>query len=496
MGWVPDDEVPGAEAQRALRAATARVRSIATQIAMLQAELVNATREVVELEGFLGGVSAAAHLAAECQLTGAESRRTVGLARRLRSLPAMSQAFAEGRLSEGTVVSLASVGTAANEHKLLETAANANASQLQKLVSTYRVVKDNLDDADGRPPDERLSWGLRRDGMWHISGRARPERGAEIEAALRRMAELDDDCLASPSEVHHLGGFSRPDQFAGGLLDESVELDADGHPIRPNDRRPTPAEPPPEPVDVRQADVRPPAAMERLVRLAQSLLAGSVTAAGVLPDRFLSVVHLDLDLAEQDAEDPGADAAPVTATVPTTATLQAGGIVEHDDLAELFCSTWFSTVLSRHGRPVDGTSALRDPPPAMRMALLARDKGCRFCGAAHFLHPHHIRQVIHQGRTTLSNLIMLCGTCHRRLHEQGWRIDGDPNDPTVTLQWYRRDGSRIPVESLRRQPARKRPPPVPDDDATESRKPHNDQRLDRFATDVVIDHWLDPPDAA
>ena len=498
MGWVPDDdgegvpgEVPGAVAQRALRAATARVRSIAAQVAVLQAELVEATHEVLELEGFLGGITAAAHLAAECQLTGAEARRTVGLARRLTLLPAMSAAFAEGRLSEGTVVSLASVATPANEHKLLATAADANASQLQRIVRNYRLVKENLDDADGRPPDERLSYGMRHDGMWHISGRARPERGSEIETALRAMAEVDADCLISPGEVHRQAGCSREELFAGGSLTNSVELDDDGNPIRPNDRRPVPAEPSPDPIDVRQSDVRPPSAIESLVRLAQSVVAGTVTAPGLLPDRFLTVIHVD-DTADTDGPPPRRRA-------PLVPTVQGGGIVEPDDLRELFCGSWFAGVVSRFGRPVTGTHPRRDPPPAMRTALLARDKGCRFCGAAHFLHPHHIRQVAHRGRTTLSNLILLCGTCHRRLHTQGWRIEGDPNvEPGTpgTVRFIRSDDTEIPHESLRRHPAPTRPPPSPDGDAVDSRKPHNDQRLDRFASDVIVDHWLDPPDAA
>lgn len=514
MGWVPDDddgeqrpgEVPGAQAQRAVRAATARCRSIAAQIAILQAELVDAVADVVELEGFLGGISAAAHLAAECQLTGAEARRSVGLAKRLRVLPALSQAFATGRLSEGTTVSLASVATPTNEHRLLETAADANASQLQRIVRDYRIVKDNLDDADGRPPDERLSFGMRTDGMWHISGRARPERGAEIEAALRRMDELDAECLVSPSDVHRMAGFGQPDLFAGGSLTASVELDEDGNPIRPNDLRPTSRDPAPEPIDVRQGDVRPPGAMEKLVRLAQGLLAGSVTAAGVLPDRFLTVIHADARPDTPDGQsdtDTDTDAANGRPTkgrlVLRPVTVQGGGIVEPADVAELLCGTWFAGVLSRHGRAVTATSPLRNAPPAHHTALLARDKGCRFCGSAHFLHSHHIRQVTHDGLTKLSNLMLLCGTCHRRLHEQGWRIEGDPDaapGAPDALRFHRRDGTRIPIESLRRRPSPRGSPPAPDDDVIEARKPHNDQQLDRFASDVIVDHWLDPPDEA
>jgi hypothetical protein len=472
------DDVPGADDQRALRAATARCRELATQIAVLQAELVDATHEVLVLGGALGGVTPAAHLAAECQLTGAEARRIVGLAERLEKLPSMRRSFGEGRLSEGTVVSLASVATPVNEEALLETAANANATQLQRIVRNYRIVRENLEEADGKLPDERLSTGIRRDGMWHISGRAHPERGAEIDAALRAMLEVDGDRLVSPGEVQALAGLVQPDQLAVGLLEHALELDENGEPVRrvvtirpDNDRD--------EPIDARQRDVEPPGAMEALVRLAQSLLAGETTAAGVLPDRFLTVVHASAD------DDEMIDAH-----------LQGGGLIEQPGIDELLCGSWIAAVVTKHGQPVTGTSPLRSPPPAMLSALLARDQGCRFCGSAHFLHAHHIKSVNKLGETKLSNLILLCGTCHRRLHRYGWSIKGDPNGPPGALEFYRQDGSRIPVESLRRSVDPVSPPPAPDDDAVAARESHNDQRLDRYANDVVIDHWLLPPGEA
>src|SRR2546421_10225983 len=106
--------VPGAVVQHEIAEATARCRRLATQIAVLQAELVTATRDLDSLGGALGGLTTAQHLSVECQLLPAEARRTVRLARRLAVTPAIGAAFAEGRLSEGTVSALARVATADN----------------------------------------------------------------------------------------------------------------------------------------------------------------------------------------------------------------------------------------------------------------------------------------------------------------------------------------------------------------------------------------------
>ena len=66
---------------------------------------------------------------------------------------------------------------------------------------------------------------------------------------------------------------------------------------------------------------------------------------------------------------------------------------------------------------------------ALRRALLARDKGCRFPGCTHtrYLHGHHVRHWVDGGPTSLENGLTLC-TCHHTLvHEGGFRVvlDGD-----------------------------------------------------------------------
>ena len=66
----------------------------------------------------------------------------------------------------------------------------------------------------------------------------------------------------------------------------------------------------------------------------------------------------------------------------------------------------------------------RSIPPSVRRALGNRDRGCRFpgCTATHRLHGHHVRHWANGGDTSLDNLILLCRTHHRLVHEGGFDV--------------------------------------------------------------------------
>ena len=74
----------------------------------------------------------------------------------------------------------------------------------------------------------------------------------------------------------------------------------------------------------------------------------------------------------------------------------------------------------------------RSIPPAIRRALMVRDRGCAFPGCSHtrFLHGHHIKHWLHGGETSVDNAILLCSFHHHLVHEGGWsvsRADGARN---------------------------------------------------------------------
>ncbi|MEU4016550.1 DUF222 domain-containing protein [Microbacterium sp. NPDC028030] len=65
---------------------------------------------------------------------------------------------------------------------------------------------------------------------------------------------------------------------------------------------------------------------------------------------------------------------------------------------------------------------------SQRLALVERDGGCAMCGLPpEMTKAHHIRWWKRdRGPTDLSNGVLLCETCHHRIHDNGWeiRVDG------------------------------------------------------------------------
>ena len=77
-----------------------------------------------------------------------------------------------------------------------------------------------------------------------------------------------------------------------------------------------------------------------------------------------------------------------------------------------------------NGEPLSVGRRTRGIPPAVRRALSIRDRGCRFpgCPATHRLHGHHVRHWSNGGETSLDNLVLLCPTHHRLVHEGGFDV--------------------------------------------------------------------------
>lgn len=74
---------------------------------------------------------------------------------------------------------------------------------------------------------------------------------------------------------------------------------------------------------------------------------------------------------------------------------------------------------------------------AQRLALAERDGGCAGCGLPPSMtQAHHLLWWLRDsGPTDLSNGVLLCSTCHHRIHDQGWevRVDGTT---TTSAVWF------------------------------------------------------------
>ncbi|WP_156162274.1 HNH endonuclease signature motif containing protein [Demequina iriomotensis] len=90
-------------------------------------------------------------------------------------------------------------------------------------------------------------------------------------------------------------------------------------------------------------------------------------------------------------------------------------------------------VLGSGSQPLDVGYSLRSFTPAQRTALAERDGGCAYCHApVAWCDAHHIDWWHeHLGPTNLANGVLLCVSCHHRIHDDGWTVRA-----TATEVWF------------------------------------------------------------
>ena len=114
------------------------------------------------------------------------------------------------------------------------------------------------------------------------------------------------------------------------------------------------------------------------------------------------------------------------------AELEDAGTITAEAARRIACDADVSRVIT------DGASeplelGRRTPvvPPALRRAVVARDRGCRFPGCGRpqrWCDAHHVVHWADGGETSLSNLLLLCRRHHRMVHERFGvaMLDGRP----------------------------------------------------------------------
>jgi hypothetical protein len=112
------------------------------------------------------------------------------------------------------------------------------------------------------------------------------------------------------------------------------------------------------------------------------------------------------------------------------AELDGAGAIALETARRLACdSRWYIVVDGPDGWPLGIGRVSRQIPAWLAREIRHRDAGCRFpgCGRKRWCAIHHIVPWGKGGPTDYDNLVTLCGSHHRMLHEGGWRIEGDPN---------------------------------------------------------------------
>ena len=435
-----------------------RIAELAANIAAATGELLGLLREFDARNGWTGFASCAEWLSWRTGLTPGAAREHVRVARALAGLPRLRDALRRGAVSYSKVRAVTRVATPETEQALLDVALAGTAAHVEQIVRTWRRVDraaEAAEDAQRHVSRSLATW-VDEDGMVVLRGRLAPEVGAVVRRALD--AALDAERREAGSDG---AAGDAADDAAGGMA-------------------PTLAQ--------RRADA--------LGAVAECALAGGLDK-GTAGDRYQVVVHVDADTLATGAEDgePSADGAatarsnasaadtaagdgggtdaaheaggrPAGSDVPAgtsepgstaaggavvppaaggqSALDEAGGIhVSAETARRLACDA--AQVTMQHGPAGEVLSVgrrTRTISPALRRALAARDRHCRFPGCrATRCDGHHIRHWAHGGETALSNLMLLCRRHHRAVHEEGFRVEFDAaGEP----RFVRPDGQALP----------------------------------------------------
>ena len=395
----------------------------------------------------------------QCGIGACAAREKVRVARAIESLPRISEAFRQGRVSYSKVRAMTRVATPDNEATLLSIALHGTASHVERTVRKFRWVQREWErrEADNVHQSRYVRWWHEDDGSWCLRARLAPEVGALVEQAIEAalVAEKEEAGGAPRMVVHdapvsaetgHVAGSelavcAQSPEGAGGELtvcsetsrtadtgtDVSAESSGDGRSTPPaviytvdatGRRLPVCAEAfnePPSPC-ARRAD--------GLRHMAEQFLAHRSASAGAGSDRYQVVVHIAHD-ALGDATTAASDDSARCGRPLGGAELENGLEIAIETARRLACGgSLVGMVDDDDGEPLNIGRKTRAVPPAIQRALRSRDRGCRFpgCDRTRFTHAHHIRHWADGGETSLNNLVTLCSHHHHMVHEGGYDV--------------------------------------------------------------------------
>ncbi len=322
-----------------------------------------------------GATQSCAHwLNWKCGIDLGAARERVRVAHALEKLPRISAAMREGQLSYSKVRAISRVATEATEEYFLQIAIYGTAHHVEKLVRVFRRAKEAEELSRDAQQQERrgVMWLYDPDGSIVIKATLPAEAGALFVKAME--AAVDS---APPAETA-----AEKDLSAGKFAANPHSADRLAH---------------------RRADA--------LVRIAESYLKHGAEELSA-PERQQIVVHVDV----QTLKDSTAG----------RCELEDGPSLSAETVRRLACDASLVTVIeNEEGEPLSVGRKTRAISPALRRALKARDRGCRFpgCPNTRYVDAHHIRHWAHGGETKPSNLVSLCRFHHRQVHEGRVAID-------------------------------------------------------------------------
>ncbi len=343
------------------------------------------------------GIQSCAHwLNWKCGMSMGPAREKVRVARALPALPKISSAFREGKVSYSKVRAMTRVATDKNEEALLQVALGGTASHVETQVRLYRKTKriEALQQENLRHAHRELSYYIDDDGSWIFKGRLTAEQGVLFKKALEAAADqLFEEQQNVPEDVPAETSNSQP-------IDHLT----------------------PQPVAQLRAD-----ALERIV--AGFLASEKANHTG--GDRYMVNIHTDIETLKKDGT--GAESE-----------IEDNGHVSAETSRRMACDCSIVHLQeNKNGEPLNIGRKTRSIPPAIRRALKRRDGGCRFpgCSCHRFVDAHHIHHWADGGETSMDNLVLLCQSHHRLVHESGYSVFTRPNG---AINFTLPDGKQIP----------------------------------------------------
>jgi len=314
------------------------------------------------------------------------AREKVRTAHALRSLPAISAAFAEGRLSYSKVRALTRAAPMHDEDLLLAYALSTTAENVEERCRQIRNV------APESAHHARRAWENRSLTMWRDEGRGTLRLTVEVPIEEGELIVRALDCAV-----------------AGGEVTTDIDPDAIVESKSTAWR-------------AQQADA--------LVAVAKAYLDGGHGDEGgsSTADPYQVAFHAE---AKSLRGGPGPSDLPI------------------DAVKRLLCDCSLVTVVEDgNGQPLDVGRKQRTVSTPLRRALYARDRGCTFpgCHRKRYLNGHHVEHWVNGGETNPDNMTLLCTHHHKVLHEGGFSIVKETGD---TLRFVTADGRTIPQGGYR-----------------------------------------------
>jgi Domain of unknown function (DUF222) len=313
-----------------------------------------------------GAVSTASWLVARSHLAPGAAKQRVEVGHRLEQMPKVAAEFQAGSIGYGQV------------RVLCEATKDLDA---EFVAESQEALLDESRRCEPRKLERRLA-------HW----RHRGDAAKEVERARKQHAR--QELRVAPK--------------AGGMVGVQGELDAEGGATLLTALDALSA-PDPSGIEARTVAQRRADALVELAR--RSLHAGDLPDRGGERPHLAVVVSLETLLGELGV--PGAD-------------LEWGGVITGEAARRLACDCKINRVITDGAsQPLDVGRATRVPPPALRRALVVRDRGCVFPGCdrpAAWCDVHHFVHWINGGPTNPENCGLLCSAHHHLVHEGGWQI--------------------------------------------------------------------------